>query len=84
MLLELDRIAVEEAGANAQRLAAAIHAQLPDLVPPVPIETIALALDIEEIRVEPLTGFEAALVTTPEKGRGSILVNANSSPRRRR
>ncbi len=84
MRLELDRIAVEEAGANAQRLAAAIHAQLPDLVLPVPIETIARALGIEEIRIEPLQGFEAALVTTPEKGRGSILVNANSSYRRQR
>ena len=84
MPLKLDRMSVEEAGANAERLAAAIHAQLPDLVPPVPVEMIALALGIEEIRVEPLQGFEAALVTTLEKGRGAILVNANSSPRRRR
>jgi hypothetical protein len=50
----------------------------------VPVRDIALALDIEEIREEPLTSLEAALVTTPERDRGKILLNANSSRQRRR
>ena len=50
----------------------------------MPVREIAAALDIGEIREEPLTNFEAALITTPERGYGSILVNLNSSRRRRR
>jgi PAS domain S-box-containing protein len=45
---------------------------------------IARALDIEEIREEALTSFEGALIASPEKGRGSILVNKRSSSQRRR
>ena len=45
---------------------------------------IAKALDIIEIRHEPLTNIEGALVTTPERSEGVILVNKNSSARRRR
>jgi IrrE N-terminal-like domain len=81
---QLDRMAIEEVGANPERLAAAVHHQLPGLHGAVPVYEIARALDIEEIREEGLTSFEGALITTLEKGRGSILVNANSSRQRRR
>ncbi len=84
--LTLDRMAVEEAGgSNPQRLAFAIHQQLRALGVVngrVPVEEIATALDIVEIRLEPLDGFEGALVTTPERTTGKILANSQSRPTR--
>ncbi len=80
--LTLDRMAVEEAGgSNPQRLAFAIHQQLRSLgivKGRVPVEEIATALDIVEIRREPVNSFEGALVTTPERTTGKILVNSQS------
>lgn len=77
-------MAIEEAGANPQLMAEAIHGQLGNLSGAVPVCAIALALDIHEIREKWLTSFEGALITTAEKGFGSILVNKHSSPQRRR
>lgn len=82
--LVLDRIEIEDVGANPARLAQAIHAQLGPGSGPVPVGKIAVALDIREIRTEPLRSFEGALVTPPERGYGSILVNRLSSRPRRR
>lgn len=84
MGLSLDRIAIEEVGANPERLAAAIITQLPDLTGAVPVHDVARALDIEEIREERLTSFEGCLLNDQHKSQGSILVNASSAPRRRR
>jgi hypothetical protein len=75
---------LDDVGANSERLAAAIHEQVGELSGPVPVESIALALDILEIRSEVLYSIEGALVTTPERGYGSILVNESSGRRRRR
>lgn len=80
----LDRMALDDVGLNSRRLAEAIHIQLGQISGPVPVHAIASALDIHEIREEPLSDIEAALVTTPERDVGSILVNAKSSPQRRR
>lgn len=77
-------MAIEEVGANPERLADAIHVQLGERPGPVPVAEIAKALDIVEIRAEPLSNIEGALVTTPERDIGSILVNQHSSRRRRR
>ena len=63
--LNLDRMAIEEVGGHPERLAGAIHDQLPGLTGPVPVVEIALALDIEEIRETPLMSFEGALITPP-------------------
>jgi hypothetical protein len=82
--IKLDRIALDDVGANPRRLAEAIHGQLGERRGPVPVNKIAMALDIQEIREERLTTIEAALVTTPERGYGAILINLNSSPQRRR
>lgn len=82
--LILDRMEIEGVGANPKRLAEAIHQQLGTRPGPVPVHKIARALDIKEIREENLTNFEAALLTTPERGKGSILVNLASSRQRRR
>ena len=83
MTLVLDRMAIEEVGANPARLAAAIHLQLGAATGAVPVNDIAHALDIQEIRVEHLSNIEGALIAPPERGAGRILVN-NSHPRRQR
>src|SRR3712207_1437078 len=77
-------MAVEEVGANPVRLAAAIHDQLGLSAGPVPVEAIAAALDIVEIRARETIGLEGALVTTEERGEGMILVRAGASRQRRR
>jgi Zn-dependent peptidase ImmA (M78 family) len=82
--LTLERMAIEEVGLNPQRLAEAIHDQLARLDEAVPVYEIAAALDIEEIREQPLSHLEAALVTTPERDRGRVLLNSRSSRQRRR
>lgn len=73
---------IEDAGgSNPKKLAGAIHDQLRPLgivKGRVPVEEIATALDIDEIRLEPVNGFEGALVTTSERTTGKILVNSNS------
>ncbi len=84
MSVALDRMAIEEVGLNPQRLAEAIHDQLAGLEGTVPLYDIAAALDIEEIREQRLSNLEAALVTTPERDRGRVLLNSSSSRQRRR
>jgi Zn-dependent peptidase ImmA (M78 family) len=79
-----DRLAIEEDGPNPEKLAQSVHKQLGSSNKAVPIVEIALALDITEIRYEPLESFEGALLTTPERDVGSILVNESSRPERRR
>lgn len=80
----LDRMALADASLEPSKLAAAILDQIPSLTAPVPVEAIAEALGIVEIRVEVLTNLEAALLTSPERLEGKILLNAQSSHRRRR
>ncbi|WP_375459515.1 ImmA/IrrE family metallo-endopeptidase [uncultured Enterovirga sp.] len=84
MTLTLDRMAIEEVGMNPARIAAAIHDQLGDVPGAVLVEAVAYALDIVEIRIEVLARVEGALIAPPERGSGSILLNARSHPRRRR
>lgn len=84
MALDLDRIEIESAGSDPVRLARAIHRQIPDHEGAVPVHEIARALDIEEIREQPLSSFEGCLITDLNKSRGAILVNASSNRRRRR
>jgi Zn-dependent peptidase ImmA (M78 family) len=78
---------IEEAGgSNPKKLAGAIHDQLRQLGIDngrVPVQEIATALDIDEIRLEPVESFEGALVTTPERTTGKILANSQSRPTRR-
>jgi Zn-dependent peptidase ImmA (M78 family) len=83
-VVKLDRMAIEEAGPNPERIAASIHAQLALLSGPVPIHQVAEALDIAEIRQAPLKGLEGALVSAPERDIGLIVVNSSSSAQRQR
>lgn len=80
----LDRIEIESAGADPVRLARALLRQLPELDGPVPIDEIALDLDIVGIEIVPLHSLEACLQCDPHKSEGQIVVNAHSSPQRRR
>ncbi len=82
--MELDRIEIESAGSDPERLAAALLRQLPDLDGRVPIDEIALALDIVEIVEAPLVGLEGCLQTDALKSEGQIVVRAASPPQRRR
>ncbi|MBC7103403.1 MAG: ImmA/IrrE family metallo-endopeptidase [Parvibaculum sp.] len=88
MVLRLDRIAIEEeaeaAGGDTQRMAEAILNQVTLDFRPIAIREIASALDILEIREEPLASLEGALITTPGKGSGAVLLNTNSAPQRRK
>ena len=83
-MFSLDRMAIEDAGPNAERLANAIHLQLGNHKASVQLTNIATALNIIEIRYVPLTSFEGALLTTPERRNGSILINSNARPERQR
>jgi Zn-dependent peptidase ImmA (M78 family) len=82
--LTLDRMAIEEAGPNSERLADAIHVQLGTSKGRVQLTDIATALNIVEIRYAPLKSFEGALLTTPERQNGSILINSRSRLERQR
>jgi len=55
--IKLNRIALEGVGLNPRRLAEAIHGQMGEISGAVPINKIALALDIQEIREERLTNI---------------------------
>lgn len=65
-------------------MAAEIRAQLGHPAGPVDLRQLAYSLDIIQFRAEPLNNLEGALLITPGKGYGSILVNANASPQRQR
>ncbi len=68
-------------------LAQAIHDQMDGQscsVLPVPLEAVAAAHDIVNIRREPLSNIEGALVMTDNRHSGAILVNADGHPRRQR
>jgi Zn-dependent peptidase ImmA (M78 family) len=80
----LDRMALDDVGANPVRLATAIHDQLGRPQGAVPIEEVARALDIIDIRIEALANIEAALITGPERDEGAVVLNANSNRQRRR
>ena len=81
--LILDRMEIEEAGPNPSRMAAAVVRQL-DGEGSVPVMDVAKALDILELREEPLENLEGALLTNPERSSGSILFNETSGRHRQR
>ncbi len=61
-----------------------IHAQLGWRRGPVDVEAIAHALDITEIRREPLDTFEGGMIPTADRNCGMILVNSRSPTTRQR
>jgi hypothetical protein len=77
-------MAIDDVAYSVDRIAFEIQRQLGDIAAPIPVDQIALHLGIDDIRERSLNNFEAALVTDPERNRGSILLNSRSSPYRRR
>ena len=84
VILSLDRMTIEEAGPDPIHIARAVVKQLEVLSGSMPVEQIAYALDINEIRYEPLDTFEGMLLTPSNRSTGSILINSNSRLERRR
>jgi Zn-dependent peptidase ImmA (M78 family) len=56
----------------------------PSLPIPIPIEELCRKLDITSIEYETLEGLEGALITTPERKSGIILIKKTSHPFRQR
>lgn len=77
-LMELDGKATPEA------VVAEIYRQNPEISFPVPVEEIAHAAGIEDIKPLTSEGFEGMLISDPEKSRGIIFVNKNRPPQRQR
>ncbi|KRS12691.1 hypothetical protein XM53_08850 [Roseovarius atlanticus] len=81
--MKLDRIDLFDIR-QPDRLAKAIHTQIGDLVLPVPVEDIATALDISEVRTGSFDGFEGMLLTDQARRVGAILANTRRGLRRAR
>ena len=79
----LDRIELADIG-NPRKMAAGVLGLLPEVVFPLPIEDIALALEIRQIVAFDAQGFEGALLTDEAKSNSTILVRADARPERRR
>ena len=85
MILSLDRCEIECAGqGDPLRLASAIHRQMPENDKSVPVDDIALALDIIAIEEHPFAGLVAALQTDANKSAGMIGVKTGLRSTRRR
>lgn len=84
MPAKLERIEIDDVATSVDRVVGAIHRQLGNIDPPVPVHEIALALDIEEIRAIDCNNFEAMLLTGPTRNTGSICVNKGSARQRQR
>ena len=65
-------------------MAAALHGQLGKLTKAIPIEAIARALDITEVRKEEMDGCEGVLLTDRMRSYGKILVNTRGGAGRAR
>ena len=81
MTLRLDRIEIEAVGSDPVGLAGALVGQLPDSTGPVPVEEIAAALDIVEIRLAPLQDVEACLICDARKNKGMIVLRSDATLR---
>ncbi|MFC4238356.1 ImmA/IrrE family metallo-endopeptidase [Thalassospira xianhensis] len=83
-MLEIDRMLIDDVGGNPVLLADSIIKQIPSDLPSVPLREIAAAIDIVEIREENLSGLEGVMIVDSGKSSGGIIVNINSSRKRKR
>ena len=81
--MNVDLMELADCG-SPERLITSILNANPDLKIPVPIELLAAAVGISEIRRAPTESFEGSLLTNPEKSIGVIVLNAASRPERQR
>jgi hypothetical protein len=82
--MKIDRMEVDDAGANPKRLAEAITKQLGDTPCAVPVRKIATDIDIHEIREDPLNGLAGCLIVPEDKSEGAIAVDGKMSEERKR
>lgn len=69
---------------NPKKIVREIFNQNPDIKLPIPLEDIASAAGISDIRYQPLNGLEGALVANEEKSEGIIAINNNAIQSRQR
>jgi hypothetical protein len=81
--LNLERFELADIHAP-DRLARKVHEQIGKCDGPVPVDDIAYALDITEVRREALDGMEGMLLTDTARTTGAILVNNVRGLRRAR
>lgn len=84
MALKIERMEIDDAGANPKKLAESIVKQLPPGTQAVPVREIAKAIDIYEIREAVLDGLEGGLIVPENKANGAILVHADRPETRKR
>jgi Zn-dependent peptidase ImmA (M78 family) len=83
--MAISRLDLDEKGAGSpEGLVSRILKAEPSLSIPVPIEELCRKLDIVSIEYERLDGLEGALVTTPDRQVGTILVKETSHRFRQR
>lgn len=82
--MAIDRMEIDDAGANPKRLAEAITKQLGDTPCAVPVRQIAADIDIYEIREEPLNGLAGCLIVPEDKSEGAIAVDGRMGEERKR
>ena len=82
--MTIERMAIDDAGANPKRLAEAITNQLGDISCAVPVRQIAADIDIYEIREEPLSGLAGCLIVSEDKSEGAIAVDGMMREERKR
>lgn len=83
-MIKIDRMEIDDAGADPRKLAKSILDQLPRDTLKVPVRKIAEAIDIFEIREEALSGLEGALIVPPDKSEGLILIHQDRPEIRKR
>lgn len=77
---DLDRVDLADLH-DPKEIARALHKQIGRLDQPVPVEDVALALGIGEVRIETLDGCEGVLLTDRARSWGKILVNGGRGSR---
>lgn len=81
--MRIDRMELADIG-NRRKMAEGVLKLLPEVVFPLPVEEIALALDIRKIDPFETDSFEGALLTNEAKSNSTILVREGVQPERRR
>jgi len=81
--MQLSRMDLDETGSPAGLVTKILKAE-PSLIYPVPIEELAIQLDIVQIEELGSDGFEGGLITDDARSSGIILVNRAANKGRRR
>jgi Zn-dependent peptidase ImmA (M78 family) len=81
--MQLDRMELADIG-NPRKMAAGVLSMIPNIAFPIPVEEIALSLEIRQIVDFDTDSFEGALLTDEAKTNCAILVRSGTRPDRRR